>query len=350
MATNSILAKTAKGIAAKPGDQGLNYDGVRLLRQVNGKACIAELRANFADLTDARFEKALVALQRAGLVRVLEVAAPAPVTQTETPGLDAQMHEVEQEVLQTLDFSSLQSTLLNAMRASPAKTDASAPAALPMQPAAAQAISRPRTDTATDTRTRPPPQERVTQEAELRARFMAALRPKVEEELRATLASALRPALEAGIRSKLIAALKPRAELELRTRLKTQREQAAKALVTMPLRIFECLPLPAFQSDLVGKNVCVNPAWTRLTGANVSDIAGKPLTDLFAEDDRKGVALHLDRIASGRDTSPCFGARLERWTGGPLRILLQAAPLTNAAGETTGVCGVLHVPDAVPQP
>jgi hypothetical protein len=48
MDANSILAKTAKGIVqAKTEDGDLNYDAVRLLRLVNGKASIAELRLQF---------------------------------------------------------------------------------------------------------------------------------------------------------------------------------------------------------------------------------------------------------------------------------------------------------------
>lgn len=350
MDTTSIIAKTAKGIVAIPEDEDLNYDGVRLLRLINGKASIGELRSYFADLTDVRFEKAIATLQRKGLVHALNVNVQAPGDRSEMPGLDAQVRELGQEVLQTLDFSSLEHTLLDAMRSSPAKTDSAAPTATPMQPAATQPAIEARADPNPNAKVRPPHKSRPTHEAEIRAQLMSVLRPKVEDELRTTLTSALRPALEAEIRTKLTAALKPRVELELRARLNAQlaRPAPVAAAIVLLQRLLECLQEAVFQNDLAGKNVYVNPALTRLTLASVPDTIGRPFAEFFTAEDQKGVALFLDRIARGRETPPWVEASLARKTGEPLRIELRAAPLTTVTGETIGVCGTLHAPGAVP--
>ena len=341
MDTTSVLAKTAKGLAAKPESEGLNYDAVRLLRVIDGKASIGELRLHFEDLTEGRFQKAIAMLQHKGLVHALDANQP-PGNRTGVPALDAGIREVEQEFLQSLDFTTLQRTLLDAMRSSPPQADATAPTTPTGQPAAAQAASGAGAGPQPEAKARPAQKTRPTQQAEMRAQLMAALRPKVENELRATLASALRPALEAEIRSKLTSALRPRVELELRARLIDETARAAAAAAAPQQRLLDCLQEAVFQNDLAGKNVYLNPASARLTEASARDAIGRPFAELFIAGDQRGVALFLDRVARGRETPPWFEASLARKSGGPLRIEVRAAPLTAASGDTIGVCGSLR--------
>ena len=232
-----ILTKTAKGIAAaKTENSDLNYDAIRLLRLVNGKANLGELRPQFSDLTDARFLKAMVALQNKGFVRAVGGKVPAPGARVDdVPEVDAQVQQLGQEILQTLDFTKLERKLLDAMRSPPSRPADALPAAAPGHSEEGRRAAAVRTGAETATKAQP---DAETLEAELRAQLAAALRPHVEEELRTSLTDtlraqieadlrrqlvvALRPALEAEIHTKLMAALKPRVELELRAKLKEE--------------------------------------------------------------------------------------------------------------------------------
>lgn len=354
MDTTLILTKTAKGIQeAKTEGGDLHYDAVRLLRLVNGKATVGELRPQFSDLSDARFLKALGALQHKGLVRALGTIARPAGDRSEMPQLDAQIRAVEQEVLQTLDFSKLERNLLDAMRTGPPQAAAAAPTAATRQPHATQP--------ATAARTHPAPAAKVqpaleTLEAETREQLMAALRPHVEAELRATLMDtlrpeiedelrrklvvALRPALEAEIRTKLTAVLKPRVELELR--MKDQLARATPAQIQPPQRLLECMQEAVFQTDAAGNNVYVNPAWTQLTGCSADDARGRLLAEFFVAEDRLRVAGFLDSIARGGATPPYVEANLAHQGDGPWRVEVRAGPLTTVAGDIIGVCGTLR--------
>ena len=359
MDSTLILTKTAKGIQeAKTEGGDLNYDAVRLLRLVDGKATLGELRPQFPDLTDGRFLKAMRALQHKGLVRALGTIAQPADERFDTPQLDAQIREVEQEVLQTLDFTKLERNLLDAMRAEPPQAAVAAPAPLPDadQPASkapsASAISE------AEIRTRLTAALRPKVEEELRAALVKTLRPRIEEELRGKLVAALRPALEAEIRSKLTAALRPRVELELRARLNAQLARAAPAPVgarqepsthaaaagasVTRQRLLECMQEAVFQTDPAGKNVYVNPAWTRLTGCSADDAGGKLLAEFFIAKDQRGVAVFLDNIARGGATPPFIEANLARQGDGPSRVEVRAAPLTTISGDIVGVCGTLR--------
>ena len=239
MDTTEIFFKSAKGIMHEADD--LHYDGVRLLRLVDGMATVGELRCNLSDLSDDRFLKAMGTLQNKGLVRALSRTRARPaVDHSSKPQVDARVREVAQEVLQTLDFSKLDNNLLDAMRTGSVQAAAAAPTAATRQPPAIQP--------AAPARARPEPAAKVQPalgtleaetyaqlvaalrphvEAELRAELMDTLRPEIEDELRRQLVATLRPALEAEIRAKLTAALKPRVELELR--MKNQLEHATAA-------------------------------------------------------------------------------------------------------------------------
>ena len=159
MDTTSILTKTAQGMLAAKAEGGdLNYDAVRLLRRVDGKASVGALRAQFADITDTRFEKALAMLEKKSLIRALAPEVQPMAERLDAPKLDAQMHELAQELLQTLDFTTLERKLVEAMRSPQPKPGVAAIPTVPQQPRADQQVA----------------------EAEARASLMSVLRPQVE--------------------------------------------------------------------------------------------------------------------------------------------------------------------------
>ena len=242
MDTTLILAKTAKGmLAAKTEGGDLNYDAVRLLRLVDGKASVGVLRPQFEDFTDTRFQKAMATLERKGLIRVLEPTVRAAGEHPGAPKINEQVRELAQEFLQTLDFTALERKLLETMRSS-----------------------------------------------------------------------------------------------------QTKPEVAVASSVVPHQRLLECLKEAVFQTDLAGKNVYVNPAWTQLTGYSSDDTLGRRLAEFFIAQDQRGMALCLDRIARGMATPPFFKAYLARKVGAPLRVEVRAAPLTTISGDIIGVCGTLR--------
>ena len=201
----------------------------------------------------------------------------------------------------------------------------------------------------------------------MRAQLISELRPKVEEELRRKLIVALRPALEAEIRTKLTAALLPRVKQEVLDGLNDQLPPASPAQIqprqepsghaatlrqslqdsvasanVAQQQSLMAMQEAAFQTDLAGKNVYVNQAWTQLTGYSVADTLGRPLAEFFIAEVRRGVAVCLDRVARGRATQSFVEAYLARKAAGPLRVEVHAAPLTTNAGDIIGVCGTLR--------
>jgi PAS domain S-box-containing protein len=199
-------------------------------------------------------------------------------------------------------------------------------------------------------------------EEALRVKLAAALRPKIVDELRRTLAAALRPRLEAAVRAQLEADLKPRIELELRTRfeqqfaeMQTQAKSRAPQAVAPASesasstsdddaanRLFACLGEAAFATDAHGMLTRVNTACTQLFRRTEDGCIGKALADLFVEEDRRGVAGFLSRVAQGTAISLVYEGQLERGEGETLWIELRAAPLASTSGEATGACGVLR--------
>ena len=376
MDAKSILAKTAKGIVhAKTEGGGLNYDAVRLLRLVNGRASIGELRLQFKDLTETRFQKAVTALEKENLVNTLAAHEAEKPEYAELRKIDEQMQDLPQEVVQTLDFTKLERRLLEAV-----KTPAPAAGAAKIEPANAQkpqpAVPHTPPETGTKARQSQQPRDALDAEAnaklaaglrpivekELRAKLLAALRPQIEEELRQKLIAALRPVLEAEIRAKLTTALEPRVAHELRVRSKNQvahaaQEQAprgtdagavaepgaASAAESAPhLRILECIREAVFQTDLAGNGVYVNARWTKLTGYGSDETLRKPFAQFFVPEDQRGVADYLDGIARGTEGPVIFEARVARKVGTPLQVVMRAAPLTTNTGVSTGVCGTLR--------
>lgn len=367
MDTTLILTKTAKGIQEAKTEHGdLNYDAVRLLRLVNGEATVGELRPQFSDLSDARFLKAMATLQNKGLVRALAGSVPAPGAPVDVPRADAQIQQLGQEILQTLDFTKLERNLLDAMRSPPSQPGAALPAAAPGRSGKGErgAAVRPSAEAVAKTQL-----DAETHEADMRAQLSATLRPHVEEESRASLTDtlraqiaqdlrrqlvvALRPALEAEIRTKLMAALKPRVELELRAKLKeelahgplapAQPARAGAAILALQhQRVLECMREAVFQTDLAGKTIYVNAAWTQFAGYSAGDANGKLLAELFIAEDQRTVATFLDGVVRGGATPPFVEANLARKKNTPRRVEVRAAPLTTVAGDIIGACGTLR--------
>jgi stress-induced morphogen len=249
MDNTEIYFKSAKGIMHDADD--LHYDAVRLLRLVDGIASVGELRPKFPDLSDDRFLKAMVTLIRGGLVRPLRTAARIQADHSSKPHIDAHVRDITQKVLETLDFTTLDRKMLDAMRTGSAQNAAAAPTAATGQPRAIQP--------AEPARVRHEPAAMVqlapgTPEAETYAQLVAALRPHVEAELRASLRPeiedelrrqlvvTLRPALEAEIREKLTAALKPRVELELRMKNRSTDKSGASDRVHLDAQVVSTKP------------------------------------------------------------------------------------------------------------
>src|SRR5258706_702315 len=244
MDNTEIYFKSAKGIMHDADD--LHYDAVRLLRLVDGIATVGGLRAKFPDLSDDRFLKAIVTLIRGGLVRPLRTAARIQADHSSKPRFDAHVRDITQKVLETLDFTSLDKKMLDAMRTGSAQNAAAAPTAATGQPRAIRPAEPAgvRDEPTAKLQLAPGTPEaeiyaklvtglRPHVEAELRASLMDKLRPEIEDELRRQLVVTLRPALEAEIREKLTAALKPRVELELRMKNRSADKSGASDRVRL---------------------------------------------------------------------------------------------------------------------
>ena len=355
MEATSILGKTAKGNdPAKIDGSNLNYDAVRVLRLVDGKASLARLRSKFEDLSDSRFKKAVAVLEERKLIEIVTASTADASEQADMRKLDEKSQEIAQEVVLTLDFTKLQRGLLNAAQSAPA------PEAPRVQPAKAGKNPAAAPGTATSTRAgneakasaKLAAELRPKIEAELRASMQAVLRPKIEEELRSKLISALRPVLEAEIRTKLTAALVPRVAHELRSRLA---KPAAGAGATTPPadaagapdagphpRLLECIREGIFQTDLAGNCVYANARWKLLSAYRGEEVTGRPFAQFFVAEDQRGVADYLDGVARGGAVPLIFEARLARKAGAPLQVAIRAAVLTTADGACAGVCGTMR--------
>ena len=343
MDATSILIKTPKGIVQpKSGDANLNYDAVRVLRLVDGKSSIAQLRPQFTDLSDSRFQKAIQTLDEKKLVQLVSAQEANSAENTELRKLDTKVQDIAHEVVQTLDFTKLERGMLAAAIAAPPP----AAGAKPPPPAAPAPPPRPAADTDSKIKVKLATELRPKVEAELRAKLAAEMRPQIEEELRGKLIAVLRPVLEAEIRSKLAVALEPRVALELRNQMKGQNGQApdAGAVVesTQYLRLLECIRETVFQTDLAGTVIYLNERWTKISGYSCDEAVRKPLAQFFVPEDQAVVTDHLGKVARGEAVPVILEARLARKGGDPLKIAMRAAPLSAASGPTVGVCGTLR--------
>ncbi|MGZ5145401.1 MAG: PAS domain-containing protein [Burkholderiales bacterium] len=359
MQSDSVLAKTAKGLAAAHGAVGLSLRAAPLLSAIDGRRDMKTLRHECGGLTARDVDDAIEELLRGGYVQVL--GAPGPLDE-EPPATE------NPELLLSLDFSALRTQRLR-MAAEVAianeaehaedqrraiESETSGAATDSMRGAQAQLEAEMRGALVKTLRPR-------VEEA-LRVKLAATLRPKIVDELRRTLGAALRPRLEAAVRAQLEVELKPRIELELRARFARQiadmraqlRGRAQEtALAPVPseahttgeqgaARLFACLSEAAFATDALGVVTTVNAAWTQLSGHAEGEIVGKGLSALFADGDRRGVEAFLVRVAQGTAIHFVHEAQLERGDGTTVWVELRAAPLALASGEPVGVCGVLR--------
>ena len=355
MKPDSVLAKTAKGLAVGAGARGLSVRAAALLAAIDGRRDMKTLRRKSGGFTSRDVDGAVEELLRDGYVQVLGAPAPLPdhAPSKENPAL-----------LLSLDFSALRTQKLSAAEIAQVNDVLTAD---DERRATEVETSFAVTD---DTR-----EAHAKLEAEMRGSLVKALRPRVEEalrvklrpkiadELRRAFAAALRPKLEAAVRAQLETELKPRIELELRARFarqmadtrtqpKSPAEDAAlgtSATPAIPLpqddeaaRLFSSLSETIFATDAQGMLNRVNAAWTQLSGRRESDSTGKALSDFFVEGDRRGVEAFLSRVAQGSAIRFTHEAQLERADGHTVWIELRAAPLALGSDEAGGVCGVLR--------
>ncbi|MDB5925198.1 MAG: hybrid sensor histidine kinase/response regulator [Betaproteobacteria bacterium] len=360
MKSDSVLAKTAKGLAAAHGAVGLSLRAAPLLSAIDGRRDMNRLRHECGGLTARDVDDAVEELLRGGYVQVL--GAPALLDEepqaTENP-----------ELLLSLDFSALRTQRLR-MAAEVAVANEAEHAEEERR-----AIESETSGTASDaTRGAQAQLEaemrgalvktlRPRVEEALRVKLAATLRPKIVDELRRTLGAALRPRLEAAVRAQLEVELKPRIELELRARFARQiadmraqlrdrgQETALEPVVPSEARtaneqgaarVFACLSEAVFATDALGVLTSVNAAWAQLSAHGEGEIVGKALSALFADGDRRGVEAFLLRVAQGTAIHFAHEAQLQRGDGTTVWVELRAAPLALASGEPAGVCGVLR--------
>jgi PAS domain S-box-containing protein len=354
MKSDSILAKTAKGVAAVHNARGLSARASQLLSVIDGRRDLKSLRRAQASLSAKDVDGAVDELVRGGYVQVL--GAPAPLVE------DASAKE-NPSLLLSLDFMALRTQKLRAAEASyedvaQAVTDygelpGDAPGEVP--------------ELTRGTHAKLETEVRETLARALRPRVEEALRvklrPKIAEELRKAFAAALRPRLEAAVRAQLELELKPRIELELRARFARQiadmrsqlrgREsepaaapvfgsEAPRSSDTGAGQLFASLSDAVFAADAVGVLTQVNPAWRQLARHSESDSVGKPLSQFFVEADRRGVDGFLRRVAEGTAIRFTHDAQLERSDGDTVWVELRAAPLVLASDDAAGVCGVIR--------
>ena len=358
MKSDLILAKTAKGLAAAQGGAGLSARAVAVLTAIDGRRDLESLRHRSGALTTQEVADAVHELMSSGYVQV--IGEPSALSDEPAAQDDAAL-------LLSLDFSALRTQKLN--RTLEAATISEVLIAEEERRAIAVEQSGAASDPTRAAYAKLEAEMRGTLVKELRPRVEEALRvklrPKIAEELRRALAAALRPRLEAAVRAQLEAELKPRIELELRARfarqiadMRTQLRNGTREAATLPpllaepepctpaddgtARLFACLSEVVFTTDATGVLTRVNAAWDQLSRHRETDSTGKPLSDFFVAEDRRGVDAFLRRVADGTAISYAHEAQLERSVGGTVWVELRAAPLALASGESAGVCGVIR--------
>jgi PAS domain S-box-containing protein len=360
MKNDSVLAKTAKGLAAAPGAAGISVRATALLSAIDGRRDIKTLQRKSSGLTGRDVDNAVEELLRAGYVQVLGAPAPMP-EHTRAPDNPA--------LLLSLDFTALRTQALK-RAAEIAKTTEGRNSEDERRTTGTE-VSRAAIDKAREAQAKLEGEIRdmlVTAlrprvEEALRVKLAAALRPKIEDELRRTLAAALRPKIEAAMRAQLEGALRPTIELELRGQFapriadtegqakgRAQDTASAPAVISEPCapndadaaRLFACLNEAVFATDSAGVLTRVNPAWAQLSGRTEGESTGKALADFFADADRAGVEAFLGRVVQGTALRFVHEGQLQRGEGEKVCVELHVAPLARASGETTGVCGVLR--------
>jgi PAS domain S-box-containing protein len=97
--------------------------------------------------------------------------------------------------------------------------------------------------------------------------------------------------------------------------------------------------------DATGQITYVNPAWVRLTGISLEEMAGKDMMEQVHPDDRAAAAEHMVEVLSGADTAGVDAAREVRFLAadGALRwMLVRGRAVFDEAGNLDGFVGILH--------
>jgi PAS domain S-box-containing protein len=359
MKNDSVLAKTAKGLAAAPGAAGISVPAAALLSAIDGRRDIKALQRKSSGLTGRDVDNAIEELLRAGYVQVL--GAPALMHEhTRVPDNPA--------LLLSLDFTALRTQALKKAAEIAKNTegrnseDERRATGTEVSPAAIDQARQVQAKLEAEIRDMLVTALRPRVEEALRVKLAAALRPKIEDELRRTLAAALRPRIEAAMRAQLEGALRPRIELELRGQVapridveaqakgRAQGTASAPGVIAEPCapndadaaRLFACLNEAVFATDLVGVLTRVNAAWAQLSGRAEGESTGKALADFFTDADRAGIEAFVGRVVQGTALRFVHEGQLQRGDGEKVWVELHVAPLARASGETTGVCGVLR--------
>jgi PAS domain S-box-containing protein len=354
MKSESVLAKTAKGLAAAPGAASISARAAALLSAIDGRRDLKALRRKSSSLSARDFDDAVEELLRGGYVQMLG----APATMSEQPA-----SQENPALLLSLDFTALRTQALK--KAAEIKASAGRQGeeerratGTPVSPAGSDQAHEAQAKLEVEIRDTLVKALRPRVEEALRVKLAAALRPKIEDELRRTLAAALRPRIEAAVRAQLEVALKPKIELELRGHVTPQPvhleaqptarvPHTAIAKASAPegadvARLLECLSEAVFATDARGVLTQVNAAWSQVSGHAEGESTGKTLAGFFSEGDRHGVEAFLGRVVQGTAIRLVHEGQLERGDGEKAWVELRAAPLALSSGETTGVCGVLR--------
>ena len=186
MKSDSVLAKTAKGLAAGPGAASISTRAAALLSAIDGRRDIKTLRRKSSSLSARDLDDAVEELLRSGYVQVLGAPSTMPeqAPTQENPAL-----------LLSLDFTALRTQALK--KAAQIKASEGHHAEEERR-VTGTAVSPGAGDQAREAQAR--------LEAEIRDMLVKALRPRVEEALRVKLAAALRPKIEDELRRTLAAA------------------------------------------------------------------------------------------------------------------------------------------------
>jgi PAS domain S-box-containing protein len=97
----------------------------------------------------------------------------------------------------------------------------------------------------------------------------------------------------------------------------------------------------AFQTDLAGRWVLLNPAWEELTGFGVAESIGTPFLDYVHPDDRARNAREFEPLISRRKTSSRYEVRYLTRDGAFRWVEVQARLTLDERSEPTGTTGTL---------
>jgi diguanylate cyclase (GGDEF)-like protein/PAS domain S-box-containing protein len=108
------------------------------------------------------------------------------------------------------------------------------------------------------------------------------------------------------------------------------------------LNVLEQIQDVVFQTDLDGRWIFLNSAWTALTGFSVADVLGQPWRDFVCPEDRP---IHDTTVASlleGQKTTRQHQLRYLTHTGTTRWMEIHCQPIRDAEGNTQGLAGTLY--------